>query len=111
MESTDRLCAERRFGQQRHEHTQQSSISTSFQSGMRLRATHRMTSQHLTFALIRFRLQMHGYDTNGMAAMHQGNHMHHSHNGPPPDAIGHHPDSTDSYVTYLESDDSMQASP
>lgn len=23
----------------------------------------------------------------------------------------HHPDSTDSYVTYLESDDSMQGSP
>lgn len=54
MESTDRLCAECRFGQQRHEHTQQSSISTSFQSGMRLRAKHSMTSQHSTSALIQF---------------------------------------------------------
>lgn len=51
---------------------------------------------------------MHGYDT----AM--GVH------GPPPPSITHHhleghshqhPDSTDSYVTYLESDDSMQGSP
>lgn len=38
--------------------------------------------------------------------------------GPPPPPItgpmepsSHHPDSTDSYVTYLESDDSMQGSP
>lgn len=27
------------------------------------------------------------------------------------DVSGHHPDSTDSYVTYLESDDSIQGSP
>lgn len=54
---------------------------------------------------------MHGYDTSGMLPMHQGNNMQHPHNGLPPDSIGHHPDSTDSYVTYLESDDSMQASP
>lgn len=53
---------------------------------------------------------MHGYDSVGMQQMHQGN-MSHPHVVPPPDALGHHPDSTDSYVTYLESDDSMQASP
>lgn len=53
---------------------------------------------------------MHGYDANGMMPMHQGP-MPHTHGGPPPDSLGHHPDSTDSYVTYLESDDSMQASP
>lgn len=53
---------------------------------------------------------MHGYDSSGMHQMHPNN-MTHSHQVPPPDSLGHHPDSTDSYVTYLESDDSMQASP
>lgn len=53
---------------------------------------------------------MHGYDM-GMSMSH----------GPPPPSIAqlpmehnshhHHPDSTDSYVTYLESDESMQGSP
>lgn len=49
---------------------------------------------------------MHGYDIGGLP-------------GPPPplgsmaqmETGSHHPDSTDSYVTYLESDDSMAASP
>lgn len=49
---------------------------------------------------------MHGYDIGGMQHV-------------PPliigqshtDTLGHHPDSTDSYVTYLESDESIQASP
>ncbi|XP_055702120.1 insulin gene enhancer protein isl-1 [Phlebotomus papatasi] len=51
--------------------------------------------------------QMHGYDIGGMPTA----------QGPPPQMNGppmdgsHHPDSTDSYVTYLESDDSMQGSP
>lgn len=53
---------------------------------------------------------MHGYETNGMQPMHLAN-MNHGHNGPPPESLAHHPDSTDSYVTYLESDDSMQNSP
>ena len=52
---------------------------------------------------------MHGYDVG----------MNMSHRGPPPpiaqisnmEPHSHHPDSTDSYVTYLESDDSMQGSP
>lgn len=64
-------------------------------------------------------LQMHGYDTSGIPSMHHGNnnnnnninHLQHPNNGLASDSIGHHPDSTDSYVTYLESDDSMQASP
>ncbi len=39
-----------------------------------------------------------------------------THGLPPPmngpmEPSSHHPDSTDSYVTYLESDDSMQGSP
>lgn len=55
---------------------------------------------------------MHGYDIGQMSQMSQG--------PPPPHMSGnpmidtgahHHPDSTDSYVTYLESDDSMQGSP
>lgn len=56
--------------------------------------------------------QMHGYDMNSVGGMPQ----------PPPSQVSqmqplesgghnHQPDSTDSYVTYLESDDSMQASP
>jgi hypothetical protein len=53
--------------------------------------------------------QMHGYDMS-MGMLH----------GPPPPSAAplpmepnshHHPDSTDSYVTYLESDESMQGSP
>lgn len=54
--------------------------------------------------------QMHGYDADGMPPMHPGP-MTHPHGGPHSDTLGHHPDSTDSYVTYLESDDSIQASP
>lgn len=51
---------------------------------------------------------MHGYDVNML------------HGPPPPTAAQmppldsnshHHPDSTDSYVTYLESDESIQGSP
>lgn len=52
---------------------------------------------------------MHGYDSSGMQSMH--NIPTHQHNLPPNDALGHHPDSTDSYVTYLESDDSIPGSP
>lgn len=52
---------------------------------------------------------MHGFEHGGMQPMHTGP-MPHPH-GPPPDSLGHHPDSTDSYVTYLESDESIQASP
>jgi hypothetical protein len=57
-------------------------------------------------------LQMHGYDI--------GIGMNMPLHGPPPPIAQlpnmesnshHHPDSTDSYVTYLESDDSMQGSP
>lgn len=52
-----------------------------------------------------FYSQMHGYDMSVMNMTH----------GPPlPPTMEpntHHPDSTDSYVTYLESDDSMQGSP
>ena len=48
---------------------------------------------------------MHGYDV-GMAQMQQNQQP-----CGPMDMGGHHPDSTDSYVTYLESDDSMQGSP
>lgn len=51
---------------------------------------------------------MHGYDSSGMQQMHAN--MPHQHNGPT-DSLGHHPDSTDSYVTYLESDDSINESP
>lgn len=47
---------------------------------------------------------MHGYDSIGMNYIPL-------HNGPPNDSLGHHPDSTDSYVTYLESDDSIPGSP
>lgn len=57
------------------------------------------------FNLLLFHFQMHGYDLGNM------------HQPPPPlhppmmqDALVH-PDSADSYVTYLESDDSMPASP
>ncbi|CAO1304013.1 unnamed protein product [Diamesa serratosioi] len=49
--------------------------------------------------------QMHGYD---MGVMNM------THGSPLPQRMEpntHHPDSTDSYVTYLESDDSMQGSP
>ncbi|XP_053695259.1 insulin gene enhancer protein isl-1 [Sabethes cyaneus] len=75
--------------------------------------THTPAFQHLVN-------QMHGYDVGvdgggggggggGMPPMPpQGQ-------GPPlvsnMDVSGHHPDSTDSYVTYLESDDSIQGSP
>ncbi|XP_063700958.1 insulin gene enhancer protein isl-1 [Culicoides brevitarsis] len=68
--------------------------------------THTPAFQHLVN-------QMHGYDTGGMNQMPP-------HGPPPPQMSGnpmmdgtahHHPDSTDSYVTYLESDDSMQGSP
>lgn len=58
--------------------------------------------------LLGFYLQMHGYDSSGMQPMHAN--MPHQHNGPT-DSLGHHPDSTDSYVTYLESDDSINESP
>lgn len=55
---------------------------------------------------------MHGYDMT----------MNMAHGPPPPPShmnqitpmdpnTHHHPDSTDSYVTYLESDESMQGSP
>lgn len=54
-------------------------------------------------------LQMHGYDSSGMQPMHN-NMPPHQHNVPL-DSIGHHPDSTDSYVTYLESDESIPNSP
>ncbi|XP_037918411.1 insulin gene enhancer protein isl-1 isoform X2 [Hermetia illucens] len=54
--------------------------------------------------------QMHGYDIGGMPPVPQGPPP--QMNGPPMDVGSHHhPDSTDSYVTYLESDDSMQGSP
>lgn len=53
---------------------------------------------------------MHGYDSNGMQPMHPTN-MTLGHNAAPPEPIANHPDSTDSYVTYLESDESMQNSP
>lgn len=55
---------------------------------------------------------MHGYDMSGMSQIPPG--------PPPPQMAGnpmmidggaHHPDSTDSYVTYLESDDSLTGSP
>ncbi|XP_065357068.1 insulin gene enhancer protein isl-1 [Calliphora vicina] len=61
--------------------------------------------------------QMHGYDMNGMPplqAHQQGPHPQppgHQMNGPPGGSMDsgitshHHPDSTDSYVTYLESED------
>ncbi|XP_055600990.1 insulin gene enhancer protein isl-1 isoform X1 [Uranotaenia lowii] len=56
--------------------------------------------------------QMHGYDVGGGGGMPQ---MPPQGQGPPMgahmDMSGHHPDSTDSYVTYLESEDSMQGSP
>lgn len=86
-----------------------------------------------------YELQMHGYDLNGMPPLQaqQQQQQHSQHPGPPhpattgqqqqqqlngPGPTGgsldsglaashHHPDSTDSYVTYLESDESMQASP
>lgn len=49
---------------------------------------------------------MHGYDlqsnTHGPRSVH---------NGPVPDSLCHQPDSTDSYVTYQDSDDSMTGSP
>lgn len=52
---------------------------------------------------------MHGYDMNGM---NQGPQLPPPSLGigPPPDSGSHHPDSTDSYVTYY-SDDSMTGSP
>lgn len=53
---------------------------------------------------------MHGYDSSGMQPM-LNNMPPHQHNLPPGDSLGHHPDSTDSYVTYLESDDSITGSP
>lgn len=55
---------------------------------------------------------MHGYDSSGMQPMHNNNMPPHQH-VPPADSIGHnhHPDSTDSYVTYLESDESIPGSP
>lgn len=73
--------------------------------------------------LLPFLLQMHGYDLNGMPPLQP--HQHgphppppgHQMNGPPGGSMDsgitshHHPDSTDSYVTYLESDDSMPGSP
>ena len=48
---------------------------------------------------------MHGYDMGVM------NMTHGSPLVPRMEPNTHHPDSTDSYVTYLESDDSMQGSP
>lgn len=54
-------------------------------------------------------LQMHGYDLNGLPPGPQGPQQ--PLGGPMPDLMGHHPDSTDSYVTYQDSDDSMAASP
>lgn len=51
-------------------------------------------------------LQMHGYDMGGPGGMPPQSQI-----LPPQMPPNHHPDSTDSYVTYLESDDSMQASP
>lgn len=58
---------------------------------------------------------MHGYDLPGMQqpSLPQGPPPHQM-TGPPMDGMmsQHHPDSTDSYVTYLESDDDdMQGSP
>lgn len=50
---------------------------------------------------------MHGYDM-GMSNMAHGPQLP---AGPMEPSSHHHPDSTDSYVTYLESDDSMQGSP
>lgn len=44
---------------------------------------------------------MHGYDIHGPPPHHDI--------GPPPGEVGH-PDSTDSYVTYLESDDEHDGS-
>ena len=52
---------------------------------------------------------MHGYDIGGMPPVPQGPPL--QMNGPQMETGAHHPDSTDSYVTYLESDDSMQGSP
>lgn len=54
---------------------------------------------------------MHGYDINGMPTGPQLPPPPSLSGGPPMDGSTHHPDSTDSYVTYLESDDSMQGSP
>lgn len=52
---------------------------------------------------------MHGYDMNGGGDM-GGGHGNMGHGGGgmthPPNDMNHH-DSTDSYVTYLESDDSL----
>ncbi|XP_050084327.1 insulin gene enhancer protein isl-1 [Anopheles aquasalis] len=77
--------------------------------------THTPAFQHLVN-------QMHGYDVGNGAGGGPGG----GPGGMPPmpgqgapgaplgshmDLSGHHPDSTDSYVTYLESDDSMQGSP
>lgn len=47
-------------------------------------------------------LQMHGYDVHGAPPPPPPHEL-----GPPPGDMAH-PDSTDSYVTYLESDDSLQ---
>lgn len=52
---------------------------------------------------------MHGYDLNGLPPGPQGPQQ--PIGGLMPDLMGHHPDSTDSYVTYQDSDDSMAASP
>lgn len=53
---------------------------------------------------------MHGYDSSGMHSMH--NNMPPHQHIPPIDSLGHHPDSTDSFVTYLESEsDSIPSSP
>lgn len=59
---------------------------------------------------------MHGYDLNLPPLAHHGPLSTGQQMGGPPGGgmdtgLHHHPDSTDSYVTYLESDDSMQGSP
>lgn len=60
---------------------------------------------------------MHGYDLPppsigpSPGAPHPGGMMGPGGPGAPPSDAMTHPDSTDSYVTYLESDDSLPASP
>lgn len=49
---------------------------------------------------------MHGYDANDYSNANQRTHQESF-----SDVLSHHPDSTDSYVTYHDSDDSMHPSP
>ncbi|XP_055387308.1 insulin gene enhancer protein isl-1 isoform X2 [Condylostylus longicornis] len=67
--------------------------------------THTPAFQHLVN-------QMHGYDVGVLpSGMQSHGPTSAQMNGPQLENSAHHPDSTDSYVTYLESDDSIQGSP